>query len=84
MAATTPNGDFLIHLIFNAYWEQLAFELPGAEKAEQGWRRLIDTGFASPDDICDGPYAPFVPGDNYLAQPRSVVVLFALRASNSE
>ena len=84
MAATTPNGDFLIHLIFNAYWEQLAFELPGAEKAEQGWRRLIDTGLASPDDICDGPDAPFVPGDNYLAQPRSVVVLFALRASNAE
>ena len=68
----------------NAYGEPLAFELPGAAKSEQGWRRLIDTGLDSPDDICDGPDAPFVPGDSYLAQPGQWWCLFALRASDAK
>ena len=66
----------------NAYWELLAFELPGAAKSEQGWRRLIDTGLDSPDDICDGPDAPLVPGETCVVQPRSVVVLFALKTGS--
>ena len=76
--ASTIDGLVPLHVIVNAYWGALAFDLPGAAKSEQGWRRLIDTGLDSPDDICDGPDAPFVPGDSYLTQPRSVVVLFAL------
>ncbi|HNM20511.1 MAG TPA: hypothetical protein PKL59_21400, partial [Nitrospira sp.] len=84
LTAGTLDGRFLVHVIVNAYWEPLAFELPGAAKSEQGWRRLIDTCLDSPDDICDGPDAPFVPGDSYLTQPRSVVVLFALRASDAK
>ncbi|MGE3977634.1 MAG: glycogen debranching protein GlgX [Nitrospira sp.] len=83
LTAGTLDGRFLVHVIVNAYWEPLAFELPSAAKAEQGWRRLIDTGLDSPDDICDGPDAPLVPGDNYLVQSRSAVVLFALNADSA-
>ena len=65
----------MIHLMLNAYWEALAFELPRAEGAV--WRRLIDTSLASPDDICAEAEAPPVAGLTYLAQPRSIVYLFA-------
>ena len=82
LTAGTLDGRFLVHVIVNAYWEPLAFELPGAAKSEQGWRRLIDTGLDSPDDICDGSDAPLVPGDSYLTQPRSVVVLFAFKTGS--
>ena len=82
LTARSFDGRFLIHAVINAYWEPLAFELPRAAGIHQGWRRLIDTYLESPNDICDGPDAPFVPGDSYLAQPRSVVALFALKTGS--
>jgi glycogen operon protein len=61
------------HLILNAYWEPLDFELP---KVEAGaWRRWIDTALDSPEDIVPWSTAPAVPGDSYQAGARSVVVL---------
>jgi glycogen operon protein len=68
-------GRFLIHGIFNAYWEPLTFELPAPRAVGQPWRRCIDTALASPDDISPWMQAPAVTGNSYLAQPRSVVVL---------
>ena len=48
--------------------------------AHQGWRRAIDTALESPNDINQSPdEAPVVPDGTYLVQPRSMVVLFALR-----
>ncbi len=66
---------FLLHAIFNAYWEPLAFELPPSPTSYHVWRRCIDTALASPDDICHIGDAPEVSGARYVAQPRSVVVL---------
>jgi len=60
------------HVILNAYWEPLEFELPRAP-----WRRWIDTFLESPHDIVEWEGAPAVAGDRYRAEPRSVVVLFA-------
>jgi glycogen operon protein len=76
------EGHFLVHVILNAYWEPLAFELPPLRKnSHEGWRRAIDTALPPPDDISDGPAdAPLVHDPTYLTQPRSVVLLFALRA----
>src|SRR5262249_47033734 len=45
----SPGGDFLLHGIFNAYWEPLAFELPATNG--QPWRRCMDTALASPNDL---------------------------------
>ena len=39
-----------LHLIANAFWEPLDFELPDAPDREP-WRRWIDTSLDSPDDI---------------------------------
>jgi glycogen operon protein len=76
------EGRFLVHVILNAYWESLTFELPPIEgSSHEGWHRAIDTALAPPDDISEGPEeAPQVPDRNYLTQPRSVVLLFALRS----
>ncbi len=60
-----------LHVILNAYWEPLEFELPRAP-----WRRWIDTFLDSPHDIVDSHHASAVAGHRYRAEPRSVVVLF--------
>jgi glycogen operon protein len=68
------------HLMINAYWEPLTFELPAAGAgAAGGWRRWIDTDREAPDDVCDGELAPPVESPGYTVHARSLVVLFALR-----
>lgn len=67
----------LLHMILNAYWEPLEFELPPVGLSRNPWRRWIDTSLDSPDDIVEWPASPEVPGFNYPAEARSVVVLFA-------
>ena len=67
-----------MHLILNAYWEALDFELPPTNQGGRSpWRRWIDTFRDSPHDIVPWETAPPVPGDTYRAEARSVVVLFA-------
>jgi len=66
------------HIIANAYWEPLEFELPSiADGGRAPWRRWIDTFLESPHDIVEWERAPLVPRATYRAEPRSVVVLFA-------
>jgi isoamylase len=67
----------LMHMILNAYWEALEFDLPPLDRGCT-WRRWIDTSLDSPDDIADWQASPGVPGFNYRAEARSVVVLFAV------
>ena len=66
------------HVIVNAYWEALEFELPPvSEGGRLQWFRWIDTSLDSPHDIVEWEGAPAVPGHSYRAEPRSMVVLFA-------
>jgi glycogen operon protein len=68
----------LFHVILNAYWEPLEFEMPPAPDGSQdGWHRVIDTYLEPPEDFCNWSEAPIVEGPTYLAQERSVVVLVA-------
>ena len=70
----------LFHLIFNAYWEPLDFELPKAPSDSQnGWRRVIDTYLESPHDVCEWTAAPAVESRTYRVQPHSMVLLLADR-----
>ncbi|MBP9902709.1 MAG: glycogen debranching protein GlgX [Verrucomicrobia subdivision 3 bacterium] len=67
-----------IHLIFNAHWAPLDFELPPPGKgAANAWRRWIDTAQESPNDIVPWAKAPAVPGLTYRVEARSVVALHA-------
>jgi glycogen operon protein len=73
-----PKEKLLFHLILNAYWGPLDFELPQADDGNtDSWRRWIDTSLDSPHDIVTWENAPPVPGGCYRAGPHSVVVLFA-------
>ena len=66
-----------VHVMLNAYWEPLDFELPRCDRSQGGWRRWIDTALASPDDIVEWQAAPQITTPTYHAAPRSVVVLSA-------
>jgi glycogen operon protein len=77
----TLRARFLLHGMFNAYWEPLTFELPPVPtESRQRWRRCIDTALESPDDIYPWDKAPLVAQTTYVVQPRSVVLL-ALKAT---
>ena len=68
----------LVHLILNAFWEPLEFELPMVSEDNGGsWRRWIDTALESPHDVVEWQTAPSFTGRTYQAGPRSVVLLYA-------
>jgi isoamylase len=71
------SGRFAIHLMVNAYWEALSFELPSEQGLFQNrWRRWIDTARQSPDDIYKSwDEAVLVEEVTYTVQPRSIVAL---------
>ena len=70
------SGNFLFHVMLNAYWEPLTFELPpGPAETQHPWRRCVDTALPSPDDFRPWENAPFVEQATYVVQPRSLVGL---------
>jgi glycogen operon protein len=73
LTAHLPNEKVTAHLIFNAYWEPLEFELPDGNRGP--WKRWIDTTLDPPNDIVHWLDAPIVSGSTYVAGPRSVVAL---------
>lgn len=75
--AHAPNTNLLLHMMLNAYWEPLNFELPPPGKNNDSWHRWIDTGLDSPNDNVDWETALPIPGGAYRVGPRSVVVLIA-------
>jgi len=78
MTAWSLRGRFAIHIMVNAYWEDLKFELPYlSDVSFNGWHRWIDTSLNSPNDISSLIGAPAVNSRAYKVVPRSVVVLAA-------
>jgi glycogen operon protein len=78
LTAEVSKEKLLFHLILNAHWEPLEFELPLLRKeGNVHWRRWIDTAQRTPNDIVPWEKAQAVPGPTYRAEARSVVVLCA-------
>jgi|HubBroStandDraft_6_1064221.scaffolds.fasta_scaffold01670_6 isoamylase len=76
--AEARNENLMFHMIMNAYWEPLEFELPTANhESEIAWRRWIDTALDSPHEIEKWQAAPLVASRTYRSAPHSLVVLFA-------
>ena len=69
--------EFMMHIIVNAYWEALPFEMPPVNAGHTPWRRCIDTCLAAPDDIQEWDHALRMQTPAYTVQPRSVVVFIA-------
>jgi glycogen operon protein len=75
LGAEMAREDISLHLMMNAFWEPLEFELPPAPG--YGWRRWIDTALEPPNDIVPWQHArPVASARGYLTQARSVVVLW--------
>ena len=72
MSAHLAKENLIYHLILNAFWEPLQFELPA-----RPWRRWVDTALDPPHDIVPFQAAPPVPCCTYTAEPRSIVALYA-------
>ena len=77
LAFTLQNSGFerTVHVIVNAYYEALAFELP--DLPGRTWKRIIDTHLPAGTDIIPEAEAPVLSESTYTAGPRSVVVLTA-------
>jgi glycogen operon protein len=72
------GNRFLVHLMVNAFWEALCFELPPAAGSTTPWRCWINTARSSPDDIQDWASAPGLTTTHQRVEPRSLVAVFAL------
>ncbi len=78
MTMTSLRDRLMFHMMINAFWEELKFEVPSIpEPSGSGWMRWIDTFREPPDDICSWDEAAAVRGDVYAVQPRSLVFLAA-------
>ena len=66
----------VLHIIINAYWQALEFELPVLDEGQQSWRRCVDTYLAPPRIYAAGPTRR-LQGSTCWVQPRSVVMLLA-------
>ena len=71
----TLQGE-LIHVILNAFWQPLIFELPALPDNER-WHRVVDTSLPSPDDYTPEDETRPHPLFTYIAQPRSSIILIA-------
>ena len=76
--ADPASGEHL-HVMLNAYWQALEFEIPPAGP-DKAWWRLIDTALPSPSDFADPPVRLKKGQRHYTAQPRSAVVLIAVKS----
>ncbi|MDB9528499.1 glycogen debranching protein GlgX [Oscillatoria sp. CS-180] len=72
-----PAVEEEIHVILNAYWESLLFDLPQPHAHSQ-WYRVVNTARPAPDDIIDNATEPVKSGHQYPVEARSCVVLMAL------
>ena len=71
-----PDERLTLHLIANAYWEALEFELPQLRRPGMSWRRWINTGLDSPQDIVHWEAASPHPSYVVRVESRSVIVFF--------
>jgi glycogen operon protein len=72
-----PDEGVTVHLIANAYWEALDFELPQIGRPGISWRCWINTALDSPQDIVHWEAALPAPSSAVRVESRSVIVLFA-------
>jgi len=70
------QNDDDIYVMINMYTEDLTFEI---QEWSEGWKRVIDTGLDSPDDITDAGREIPLRSPRYRVKARSVVVLLRLR-----
>ena len=69
-----PEAGEHLHVMLNAYWEPLTFELPLLGQGER-WHRIVDTSLPLSGAFCELEAALPLEGDTYKVEARSCVVL---------
>ncbi|MCP4322329.1 MAG: glycogen debranching enzyme, partial [Psychromonas sp.] len=73
MESKQPASKHVSYVVFNAYWEDLTFELPASPSGK--WQRIVDTSLSDGQDIhIDGDKIHFV-HTKYTVGARSMVIL---------
>jgi isoamylase len=72
-----------MHIMINAYWEDLQFELPPRPE-HSPWRRAVDTSLPTPQDIAEPGHEPVVVGPTYHVQAHSVAILIACKEASAD
>ncbi|MEK6152553.1 glycogen debranching protein GlgX [Flavobacteriaceae bacterium 3-367] len=79
---SAKDSPSVIHLMYNAYFENLNFEIPDPkELGRKQWVCLIDTSMPYPNDINQIENAKAVEEKHYWVKARSAVILIALPTS---
>jgi glycogen operon protein len=74
---TGHEDDRDFYLACNAWIEPVAFRIP-LSPSGRSWRRAVDTGLPSPDDILPLEEGPRVlPNESYTLAPFSMIVLIS-------
>ena len=77
LGAELRKQRLLFHLMTNAYWKALDFELPPTDdRGGDPWHCWINTALKSPLDIVEWQKAPAISDEKYRVEARSVVMLF--------
>ena len=76
LSGASENDDDL-YVMINAWDQALDFTIQDGSPEE--WRRVVDTGLESPDDIATDLDGVSIPSLEYRVGPRSVVVLVRAR-----
>ena len=85
VALTLRAGPGALHIIFNAYWEPLDFELPAIDESLDGWRRIVDTSLDGPADLAlTFTEATVVKTPAYHAEARSIAIMAARLPRNGK
>jgi glycogen operon protein len=72
----SPKTDQYLHVMINAFWEPLRFELPSFSRSSFGlWKRMVDTSLPGPYDFVDASKAHALFESHYTLTSRSVVIL---------
>lgn len=71
-----PDADEHLHVMLNAYWKSLEFELPILENGDC-WHCIVDTALPLSESCCKSDAAYPVKTNRYHVQGRSCVVLMA-------
>ena len=69
-----PGAGEYLHVMLNAFWEPLAFELPVLGEGEF-WHRIVDTALPLPETFCELGASTPIRGGSYEVAARSSVVL---------
>jgi glycogen operon protein len=71
-----PQSQEHFHVMLNAYWEPLSFDLPALPPGQQ-WHRLLDTALPDGQDFSE-PASPLAAGEHqYRLEPRATAMLVA-------